>query len=173
MMLSETLDELINRLRKEDKLPVSRSIWEASERLWDEGWEAVAVPKSTNALLWRLRGTELETKETRRWVVLAHVVKSLESRDAEFRVVAIRWLDGHASDIAENDRMVTEVLSALLKRVDSASERAEEVRRAAREASVRIWSGAWKHETTRQAVLAQVLKTLQENSSEEEIRVGF
>jgi hypothetical protein len=170
MMLTDALDVLLNQLRKEETLSASRSIREASEQLWDKGWASSDGAGSTNPFARRVRGAELATKETRHSVVFAYVVKSLESNDAELRVVATRWLDRHTNDIAENDRMVTGALIALLKRVNPVSEPEVEVRRAAREASIRIWNGAWKHGTTRQAVLDRVLKTLEEKSSGEEIR---
>jgi hypothetical protein len=169
-MLTETLDVLLRQLRKEDTLSVSRSIRDASEKLWDEGWAGSDVPRSTNEIVGRLRGNKLESKESRRFVVFAYVMKSLESSDAEFRVLATRWLERKASDFAENDRMVIGALNALLKRVDLVLEPDLEVRRAAREASVRIWNGAWKNEHMRQTALDQVLKTLEMKGTGEELR---
>jgi len=130
-MIGQVLDALIQRVNDDQDARVRAIAWESSRKIWDAGWKTG------------------ENQEANRLAVINRFLKVFrieeeEPDDWEVRKAASDWIALRAGDIAENDRMLNDVVNLLIKR--SAAEDKDEVGRAAIEALRTIWDQVWERD---------------------------
>ena len=143
-MTTDALNVLYKRLGKDEKPNVRRSAREGCKKIWDAGWIAPEITKRLGDGLKQDTPGAMETKESRRLIILGQVMKAMEKGDDwEFQVAAINWVGDNASELVEQYDLAEKVANKLGEfRNDKAQK--EDLKESAQRAILAIWDALRK-----------------------------
>jgi hypothetical protein len=153
-MITDTLNALFQRINQDPRESVRWSCREASQKIWDAGWEKRIRTFDPS----RIRPGVSPELRSRRGIILHQVLNVVSSsKDDGFRLDAANWLGDQAEEIGTTEQMVTSTLRTLFARIKE--DQRSEVIHSSREASRKIWNEGWKSEPL--AVFERVLKAVE------------